>query len=235
MLAEGLSHIGLVRRKNEDAFVIDTVNGVLAVADGMGGHQAGELASQLAITELLKFIRQHNYPDVPGMLLHAFQQANRAVFEQARQQAVLAGMGTTMTAVLVRAGMAHIAHVGDSRAYLFRQGEVTCLTTDHSLVAELVTQGSLTPDEALIHPKRNMLTRAVGVDGHVDVEMMTVSLSPGDYLLLCTDGLSSEVTALEMAKLVYTADSMSGALQSLVNLALQRGGRDNITALLARI
>ena len=178
--------VGRVRSANEDSFVIDDDAGLLAVADGMGGHQAGEVASATAIAAL----RSSSPPATP--IDAAIVEANAAVFSRALGDPALRGMGTTLTAaVLRRRHPARIGHVGDSRAYLFRDGVLEQLTVDHSVVAELIAAELLTETEAETDPRRSMITRALGIDVDVDVDVVPVDLTPGDRLLFCSDGLTT--------------------------------------------
>src|SRR6266540_2151184 len=185
--AAAATDIGLVREGNEDSYL--TEEPLFAVADGMGGHRGGEVASQLAVETLEKLFKQ-GAGDLPDQV----QEANRVVFERSVLERKVAGRGTTLTAALVEGDRVRLAHVGDSRAYLLRDGKVRLLTEDHTLVHRMVTEGEISQEEAETHPQRSVLTRAVGVDTVVDVDDDTVQILPGDRLLLCTDGLTSMVS-----------------------------------------
>ncbi|MGI6686120.1 MAG: Stp1/IreP family PP2C-type Ser/Thr phosphatase [Bacillota bacterium] len=245
MHAEVITNIGLVRKNNEDAAWSDLKNQFFVVADGMGGYVAGEVASVLAIDSLKKVLAEelNEAGDSPSEILRqAFYQANDRIYQEAREHSEYAGMGTTLTALWIVGNKAYIAHVGDSRVYLIREGKIKTLTLDHSLVGELVREGGLTEEQARNHPQKNVLTRALGCSALVEVDITEVDTFPGDYFLLCTDGLSNLVSAAEMLDIVtpekkkdrkrYVKQDMKVALQNLLDLALARGGYDNITAIL---
>ncbi|QIA26892.1 Stp1/IreP family PP2C-type Ser/Thr phosphatase [Thermaerobacter sp. PB12/4term] len=228
------THPGWVRENNEDAYLAEALPGdggwLLAVADGMGGHRAGEVASWLALRTLRECV-------VAGLpLAQAVVAANQEVFRRQAGDPDLSGMGTTLTvAVIGRGGAVELCHVGDSRAYLLRQGHLERLTQDHSLVEEFVRNGALTEQEARRHPQRNLLTRAIGTDVSVPVDETTVQLEPSDVLLLCSDGLSEALPDSRLADLLAAAGPGDVALQveALIEAALAAGGSDNITAVLA--
>jgi PPM family protein phosphatase len=221
----GLSDPGRRRRRNEDAYVISPP--LFAVADGMGGAQAGELASRIAVEAIGEQAGARGEERVTTLI----REANRRIFARSSEDAAASGMGTTMTAALVGDdGRVTIGHVGDSRAYLLRAGRLDQLTEDHSLVAELVRTGRLSPDEAERHPQRSVITRALGTDPEVDVDIFTVEAEAGDLFLLCSDGLTSMVgddeilTTLEEAR-----DDLEQAARGLIRKANRGGGEDNIT------
>lgn len=232
MRAEALTHTGLIRPDNEDAFLVDTGKGILAVADGMGGHQAGEVASFLALKALAEKLKEEATEDPLARLLAAVHFANEVVYRSSCQRPELSGMGTTLTAAWVVGSQAFLAHVGDSRAYLFRGGQLEVLTYDHSYVGELVRSGDLTAEQARLHPHRNILTRALGTEAEVIVDTRVVGLHTGDRLLLCTDGLLEVVKDEEIAEVLTLKTDLKEAVQSLVRLALERGGPDNVTVVL---
>jgi protein phosphatase len=225
--AAGLTDTGRRRRQNEDAFVCDPP--LFAIADGMGGAQAGELASRLAaaaIEEAASAVSDEQ--DVVGVV----RAANALIFERSLHDPAVAGMGTTATVALVdeRAGVLTLAHVGDSRAYRYRAGELEQLTTDHSLVAELVRSGRLTEDEAAVHPHRSVITRALGTEAEVEVDTHTVDVAAGDLVLLCSDGLSAMVRDEEIARVLEASGrDPHGAAEALVQAANEHGGDDNVT------
>jgi protein phosphatase len=228
--AAGQTDTGRRRRQNEDAFVCEPP--LFAVADGMGGAQAGELASRLAaaaIEEGALAIRGEE--SVAGIV----RTANARIFEHSVRDPTAAGMGTTATVAFVDegAGTAAIAHVGDSRAYRYRAGALEQLTTDHSLVGELVRSGRLTEAEAAVHPHRSVITRALGTEADVDVDTLTVDLRPGDLVLLCSDGLSAMVRDEEIVRLLEaTRVDPHDAAEALVAAANRAGGEDNVTVVL---
>lgn len=223
---------GLVRDLNEDAIFVDDVLAV--VADGMGGHAAGEVASAMAV-ELLDY-DFHLRPTVEG-LQRAVEEANRRILSDARETPEHFGMGTTLIAVgLTEDGDGVISptlfNVGDSRAYQLRDGALRQLSQDHSVAEEWVRMGRLTPEEAAVHPRRHQLTRTLGVEESVDVDVVSVTASPGDRLLLCSDGLSNELSAETIAQLASAPIPLDEAVSSLVDAARSAGGRDNISAIL---
>lgn len=232
MRAEALTHTGLIRPDNEDAFLVDAEKGILAVADGMGGHQAGEVASFLALKALAEKLKEGVADDPLAKLQAAVRFANEVVYRSACLRPEFSGMGTTLTVAWVVGSQAFLAHVGDSRAYLFRDGHLEALTHDHSYVGELVRSGGLTAEEARFHPHRNILTRALGTEADVIVDTRVVELRTGDLLLLCTDGLLEVVKDEEIAEVLTLNKGLKKAVQSLVELALERGGPDNVTVVL---
>jgi serine/threonine protein phosphatase PrpC len=228
----GFTDPGRKRRRNEDSFVIDPP--LFAVADGMGGAQAGEVASRLAAASFREF---HDADDLDPeeRLVAIIQEANRRIYERAEGDAEVSGMGTTITAALVAADGLVIGHVGDSRAYRLRGGHFEQLTDDHSLVADLVRSGRLTPEEADAHPQRSVITRALGTDPRVDVDTFLVPAERGDLFLLCSDGLSTMVDDEEIRDLLTRADDLDQAGKGLVKAANKAGGEDNITVVLFRL
>ncbi len=218
---------GRRRRLNEDAYVCEPP--LFAVADGIGGAQAGEVASELAAATLRDDAGSDG-GDGRQRVDSLIQQANRRVYERQTQDAAVSGMGTTITVALVEDGFVWIGHVGDSRAYLVRDGRLEQLTEDHSLVAELVRSGKLSPEEAESHPQRSVVTRALGTDPDVDVDTFSVEAKPGDLFLLCSDGLTTMVddsTILE--EIDRHRDDLRAAAKALVRAANRGGGEDNIT------
>ncbi|GEA15091.1 MAG: family protein phosphatase [Moorella sp. (in: firmicutes)] len=233
MRAEALSHTGLVRPGNEDYFISDVERGLFAVADGMGGHQAGEVASHLALRALQDRLFYGTAGEPLPRLLAAAEFANEIVYRCSLSSRERAGMGTTMTAVWIVGSRGFLVHIGDSRAYLFRDGQLQVLTNDHSYVGELVRCGGLTAEEARLHPQRNILTRALGTGNTVDIDSREIELKPGDRLLLCTDGLYEVIPDQELADIMNRHQELAGATRQLLRLALERGGPDNVTVVLA--
>lgn len=222
--------VGRVRDGNEDAYLVDDAMGLVAVADGMGGHRGGEVASATAL-EALRAAISTGRP-----LREAVEDANRAVFDKAQTDESLRGMGTTITAATLAAGgTLLIGHVGDSRAYLLRNGELRQVTTDHSLVEELVRDGRLTPDEAAVHPQRSIITRALGVDSSVEVDVYPVELQAGDVLMFCSDGLTGMLQPDLIAAELRREDSPARAATRLVDAANASGGEDNITVVVVAV
>jgi len=228
------SNPGRKRRRNEDDWVCDPP--LFAVADGMGGAQAGEVASSLAAAAL----KERNADDDVGgeqRVADLIQEANRRVHQRALDDESVSGMGTTMTVALVQPdGAVAIGHVGDSRAYILRNGELEQLTDDHSLVAELVRRGELSPEEAEVHPQRSVITRALGTDPDVDVDTFTVQAESGDVFLICSDGLTTMVDVDTICEIVARhRGDLKGAARALIREANNRGGDDNITTVLFEV
>ena len=223
--AAAATDVGLVREGNEDSYL--TEGPLFAVADGMGGHRGGEVASQLAVETLEKLFKE-GAGDLPDQV----QEANRVVFERSVLDRKVAGMGTTLTAALVEGDRVRLAHVGDSRAYLLRDGTLRLLTEDHTLVHRMVSEGEISKEEAETHPQRSVLTRALGVDTVVDVDDDSLQVRPGDRLLLCTDGLTSMVSEDEIEDVLRTVPNPQEAAQRLVRMANEAGGVDNTTVVI---
>ena len=224
--------IGKVRPINEDSFYLPGEGeNFCAIADGMGGHNAGEVASAMAVEF---FSGKMRGAAVSGAAMReAVEGANRAVFEKSLEANQLSGMGTTFTALAVSGNNVHIAHVGDSRAYLLRNGSIMRLTLDHTLVEEMVLKGLITPREAKYHPKRNYITRALGTAESVEVDLVQVEVHQGDIFFLCTDGLSNHVEDKRILEISREGGSWDEKLERVVNEALHNGGSDNITAMFA--
>jgi PPM family protein phosphatase len=215
---------GRKRRRNEDAYVLRPP--LFAVADGMGGAQAGEIASRLA-TEALREAEAGGSAE--QRVEELVQSANRRVYERSAEDASVSGMGTTITVALVEDGQVTIGHVGDSRAYLARGGALEQLTEDHSLVGELMRSGKLSREEAETHPQRSVITRALGTDPDVDVDVFTLEARPGDVFLICSDGLTSMVGDDAILGTLRDAGDLEAAARTLVSHANRGGGEDNIT------
>lgn len=234
-----LSHVGLVRKNNEDNSCVCEDIQLLAVADGMGGHKAGEIASKMALDALASFLRANSgllNGDSADALRQAFGYANTIVFDYAREQGEqFRGMGTTVTAVIPRGDKIYVAHVGDSRVYLVRGHEIKLLTSDHSLVNELLKSGGLTEEEAVNHPQRNILTRAIGTSSTVEVDIDIEPVTKGDTVVLCTDGLFNRLDQDEIQQIAGLGESLGDRAQQLVELALERGGVDNITVVIYQV
>jgi serine/threonine protein phosphatase PrpC len=222
------SDTGKKRRRNEDSYVVAPP--LFAVADGMGGAQAGEVASKLAAAALED--TDSGAGDGEARVVSLIQEANRRVYERANTDPATTGMGTTMTVALVEGELVTIGHVGDSRAYLVRAGRLEQLTEDHSLVNELLKSGKLSPKEAETHPQRSVITRAVGTDPDVDVDVFKIDAHEGDVFLLCSDGLTDMVDDEGILDLVERHhDDLDRAAKSLVSAANRGGGEDNITVI----
>jgi protein phosphatase len=230
------SDVGRLRSGNEDSHFCGQT--VFAVADGLGGHQGGEVASAAAVEPLAR-LDGRSFKDAgeaAEALAAAIREANQAILDRAAGDPALYGMGTTVTAAAVAGdGQLQLAHVGDSRAYRLREGALDQLTTDHTVVGELVRRGRLTPEQAAIHPERSILTRAVGLDPRVPVDTPDpLELHDGDQVLLCSDGLTEAVHDDQIAELLSAAGDGDAACRSLIDAANAAGGPDNITVVLLR-
>jgi len=231
--------VGRVRSVNEDRVVVrdGVAGGMLAIiADGMGGHQAGDTASQITIElverSLLRIEGELDDAEREARLVDAIREANAKVFEVASGKEHYRGMGTTVTAALADASRVLIGHIGDSRAYYINHHRFAQVTEDHTLVNELVKSGQLTPDEAAVHPRRHVITRALGTEADVDVDLAYVPWSPGDMLLLCSDGLSNLVPDAELSRTLRGEGTLDEKVERLVDYALNAGGDDNISVVL---
>ena len=236
-VAAAATDVGLVREGNEDSYFAGTT--VFAVADGMGGHVAGEIASSKAL-EPIAALDGSTFPnaeDARDSLVFAITSANTEVIAQGDADPALSGMGTTLTAVIVREGRLHLAHVGDSRAYLLRSGQrLRQLTTDHTLVAQLVREGRISPEQAATHPQRSVITRAIGVDRDVDVDVFPpLELEAGDQILLCSDGLTGPVSDERISAILSEVRDADEACTELIEAAKAGGAPDNVTVVLLRV
>ncbi|OPZ73964.1 MAG: putative protein phosphatase 2C-type [Firmicutes bacterium ADurb.Bin456] len=229
-----ISDIGLVRASNEDSLCISPKTGLFAVADGMGGHKAGEVASSMALRLLERELGGRLAGRTPPgkALVDSIKEANSAIYELSGRNPEWAGMGTTITACLKQGEELYVAQVGDSRAYLIRDGVITRLTEDHSLVQEMIKSGGITEEQAFRHPQRNVLTRAVGTQMTLEVDLYRFRVVPGDLVLVSTDGLTGCLRPEEILLTISTARELETAVQNLLAGALSRGGTDNITMIL---
>jgi PPM family protein phosphatase len=227
----GLTDVGRQRHTNEDRFYESPP--LFAVADGMGGARAGEVAAKAAVEQLAGLGEKQDVGE--RELATVVEEANRRIHELSQSDEALAGMGTTMTAVSVGDGEVAIAHVGDSRAYRLRGDEFERLTHDHSLVDEMVRAGRLTPEEAEVHPQRSIITRALGPEPQVEVERMTYPARSGDVYLICSDGLTTMVAEDDVAAILRGRSSLKQAAEDLVRAANENGGKDNVTVVLFRL
>ncbi len=239
MKVVGLTHRGRERARNEDCFLVRSAHPcyLLAVADGMGGHAAGDRASSLAIASLERLWAE-SVPQANGesrilLLRQMFNEANILLLQEAAADQDKQGMGTTLTAGLLYETHIVIGHVGDSRAYLVEEGFISLLTEDHSLVRQMVNAGTLSLEEAREHPQRHVLTRALGTAPDLEVDILEYDLAEGSTLLFCTDGLTSLVEDDEIAACIKMYSDTRQAAAELINLANARGGYDNITVVLA--
>ena len=222
--------IGCLRDHNEDSLVVTPP--LFAVADGMGGHAAGEVASEIAVNVLAE--RAPAHPDSEA-LGRAVEEANRAVIQAAREGRGRQGMGTTMTAAMLEGERLVIAQVGDSRAYLLHQGKLQQLTRDHSLMADMIEAGQLTPEEARTHPQRSVITRALGSDAHLHPDIYEINVETGDRLLICSDGLSGMIFDDQIENTLRRVQDPQRCASQLVNEAIAAGGHDNVTVIVADV
>ena len=245
--AFGLSHVGRQRQHNEDSFLVEEHANLFLVADGMGGHAAGEIASRIAVDSISEFILHtaeedgtwpHGYDDQlkrsTNRLMAALKIANSRVIDAMKKDARLRGMGTTVVASLVDGNTISIAHVGDSRAYLIRDSQMLRVTNDHSWVYEQVQAGMLSEEEAERHPLRNVITRALGGASSVLPDASEIECKSGDIYLLCSDGLTGMLPDEDILRMVVDSSDIKEACRGLIECANERGGYDNVTAVLVQ-
>jgi len=250
ILYKGITDVGRKREANEDSFAVIPEDSLFVVADGMGGHAAGEVASRLAVAAISDFIAstrrdtEITWPfeydmsmSIEGNRLRtAIRLANQRILDTISHKKDLEGMGTTLVSAMVSEGKACVGHVGDSRAYLIHDGAISQITSDHSWVNEQVKLGFLTRNDASRHPFRNVVTRALGSKEDVVVDLAEQPLQPGDYLVLCSDGLNSMLDDEEIVSIVMANDSdIDAAARSLVARANEKGGEDNVTVILIKV
>ncbi len=228
----GMSDVGLVRSSNEDSYVLDPERGLFVVADGMGGAQAGETASRIAVETLAAEIRRAGADATPETLVHAVELANENIRGAAERNPAHAGMGTTVVAVLVRLPKAYVASVGDSRGYLWTHGELFCVTSDDTWVNQVGRGLGLSDEQLRKHPYRNVLTRAVGAEDRIEVKVQEIGLLPGDMLLLCSDGLHTVTGEDALLEILEKPGSIQQKCEQLIAAAIGRGAPDNVTAVL---
>ncbi len=243
------TNVGRTRTNNEDNFTVAPELGLFVLSDGMGGEAAGELASKIAVEEILRHMKEVDrdgsltllgdanaqFSELTNRLASAVRRSNRVIWEAAQQHASQRGMGATVVAALLRAPVLSMAHVGDSRIYLHRAGELQQLTEDHSLVMEQVRRGLITKEEAERSEMQNILVRALGAEEAVTVEMDEVFLMPGDQILLCSDGLTRMVEDSGIATVLTESSTLQEACDRLVQKANENGGEDNITVVMVRV
>lgn len=235
------SEKGKVRNLNEDYYTVYQISDdthLFIVADGMGGHRAGNVASKMAVNGVLSYIKENfeeKKHDIPDLIIQGIMYSNRKVFEKSLKEEEYAGMGTTLTLGLVCGGILYGGHIGDSRIYLIRGDEIIQLSKDHSLVAELFRDGKLTQEEAETHPQKNIITRALGIEEEVKVDYFQEKLKDGDIIVLCTDGLTNLVKEWEIKEICTTEwENFANIPAKLAEMANQRGGYDNITVILVK-
>lgn len=236
-----MTDTGLVRAGNEDAWAADVAQGLYIVADGMGGHNAGEIAAQLVVESLPRLVQKRltsmprTSAAVARRLRSAVSRLSRDVYQQASAQPHLYGMGATVVAAMVRGDEAIIVHMGDSRAYLLRDGRLRLLTRDHSVVQALIDAGDITPEEAEYHPDRNRITASIGMPGDPTPDSKRINLHIGDKLLLCTDGLANMVDDLYICQIMDRDQPPEMTCKALIDAANTAGGDDNITVVVIEV
>ncbi len=233
MTAALRTDVGRVRKQNEDAAWLNEKQGIYVVADGMGGHLAGEVASAMAIDAMKRMTKTHEIASI-AVLREAVVAAHEAIYACAQENKTCSGMGTTISAMWRGGHYMYIAHVGDSRIYRFRHGELEQITQDHSLVEELVRAGIISREEARNHPRRNIITRALGTQGENAPDLLAADIEKDDLWLLCTDGLSSMVSDDEISRVLGSTQDLEEMADTLLKMALAAGGRDNVTLILCR-
>jgi protein phosphatase len=244
----GLTDVGRSRAHNEDSMRINLERGLFLVADGMGGHGHGDVASRVAVEAIVDHMDQayrrwdegegldeQGIRPVPVELKYSIHAAHRSVVGAVSEDQTLAGMGTTVVGLAATADAMVVAHVGDSRAYRFRQGQLELMTEDHTWVNEQVKAGYLSPEQARSHPLKSVVTRAVGGDHQVEVELNEIDTEDGDVFLVCSDGLTTMLTDVEIHEMLIAESGLEECCQQLVELANEKGGVDNITVILVQV
>ena len=246
MRSVGKTDIGLVRKVNEDSFLCEKLEGIdntylYIVADGMGGHNAGEVASSMAVQEIASYIRKNievltlGHKEIQELVRNAIFYANDKVYKTSILKRNCLGMGTTLSMVLAKESSIYIGHVGDSRIYLIREKDISRLTEDHSLVAELIKAGTIKPEEAYNHPQKNVITRALGTEYSIEPDVSRWDIQCDDFILICTDGLSNAVYEEDMVCIFEAASDLNEACELLIEKAKEKGGFDNITAVVIQM
>lgn len=213
---------------------VGSFQNLLIVADGMGGHRAGDYASRLCVETMVQSLEKSAHKTPVSLFEEAVTAANKAVFEESASHVEYEGMGTTVVACTLEENTLYIANIGDSRLYLIRDG-IEQITDDHSLVEEMVKQGNITESEARIHPQKNIITRALGINEEVQADFFEIDVEQGDVIMLCSDGLSNMIEDEDMEYIVKNSDTLQTAAESLVARANENGGNDNITVVLAEV
>lgn len=247
MIYNCVSHIGKVRKNNEDCCkgeIIPTKSGdigIFAIADGMGGHNKGEVASELAVDNIVRFLKNNliqnehvkiNYID--DILKQAYNDVNSIIYKKSKIDKECSGMGTTLTTVIIYKDKAYIANVGDSRCYILRDNELIKITRDHSLVEELIAQNAITEEEAKTHPRRNVITRALGTEQMIIVDIYKEDINKDDKILLATDGLTGFVDQRDMRDIICKDENIDNITDSLINRANEVSGKDNVSVILIK-
>ena len=235
MRSAGRTHVGLHRAANEDSILLMPGVGLFAVADGMGGHRGGRVASQMVTGELTRIATEFGRSLDGEELAGALADINRKVHQTGQESAELFNMGSTCVAISVMGGRVYLAYLGDSRGYLIRQGQLEQITSDHRVIQPMLDRGEITEDEARTHPMRNVLTRSVGVEADVAVTRAEMPIETGDRLMLCSDGLSDLVRPEQLEALVAGNEDLEDLVAALIDAANAAGGHDNISVVVVEI
>ena len=240
MRAYAKTDVGSKRAVNQDYMYcsensVGSFRNLFIVADGMGGHKAGDYASKLCVEQMVQSIEKSEHKTPVSLFEEAVDAANGAVFAESQEHEEYEGMGTTLVACTMLEDTLYVANIGDSRLYLLRDDDIMQITEDHSLVEEMVKQGNITESEARVHPQKNIITRAVGIDQAVQADFFEVDIYPDDIIMLCSDGLSNMVEDEDMEYIVKHSKSLQDAGETLVARANENGGSDNITVVLAKV
>lgn len=238
MMVGAITDIGQIRDINQDCMFVGNIENfpLYIVADGMGGHNAGEVASCMAV-DIIKEVFEDNIKllkdkeNIKETIEEAIYVANRKIYLESKKILKYAGMGTTITLAYILNNHIYIGHVGDSRAYFVTEGEIYQITDDHSLVNELIKNGSITPEEAINHPQKNLITRAVGTSSEIQLDFYTIDYKKDDILIICSDGLSNMLNNDDILKLIRSEKDIDKACNKLISIANENGGRDNITVI----
>ncbi len=235
MKSAGITDIGLHRKRNEDNYSIDEEQGIFIVCDGMGGHKGGDVASRMAVQIIKENLFFSTVDDIVPVLTNGVQKANREIYEKGNSDESLREMGTTATVAVILDTDLIVAHVGDSSLYHYHEGTLKKITRDHTLAEQMLGDGILKNEDLHTSSYNHILTRAVGVESNVAVDIFREQIGPGDWILICTDGLTDLVSDNEIASFLGSADSPEATARSLVNTAIANGGYDNITIVLISV
>ncbi len=240
MRAYAKTDVGSKRAVNQDYMYcsensVGSFHNLFIVADGMGGHKAGDYASKLCVEQMVQSIEKSEHKTPVSLFEEAVDAANGAVYSESQEHEEYEGMGTTLVACTMQEDTLYVANIGDSRLYLLRDDDIMQITEDHSLVEEMVKQGNITESEARVHPQKNIITRAVGIDQAVQADFFEVEIYPDDIIMLCSDGLSNMIEDEDMEYIVKHSKSLQDAGETLVARANENGGSDNITVVLAKV
>lgn len=232
MLSAALSHIGHVRKQNQDRFLVDDARGLFVLCDGMGGHKAGEVAAQMAVDMFTSDLKRLDSESPHAILTRTILEANQNIYRKGRETEAYADMGTTVTACIIENQVLYVASIGDSPMFVINQKGIEKITVDHTLAQKLYQEGFLNETEVNTNKYRHVLTRALGIEENVEVDCRTRTLTTGDQVLISTDGLTDLVEPSEIWEIIISEPNLDAALHNLQDIALDRGGHDNITMIL---